>query len=221
MGRYPQPEDGRGSLRWVQRMVNEHPSVLAEAIGLGAIEWHSPLRSDECAEYRDDAFLRQLKVSSLQRPLADFWPQLGPQWDALGRAKSGSHVLLEAKANLPELFSSPCAAGEESTQRICSALRETAQALGARPGTNWSRRFYQYANRLAHAYFLNKCNDVPTRLVFLYFVGDADVDGPHSRREWEAAISVLHEALGIRGRVPKYVSDAFIDVRGVTPVVAH
>jgi hypothetical protein len=79
----------------------------------------------------------------------------------------------------------------------------------------------QYANRLAHAYFLNRCNDIPTRLVFLYFVGDADVDGPLSRREWDAAIAVLHEALGIRGRVPDYVPDAFIDVRGAIPMAVH
>jgi hypothetical protein len=32
-------------------------------------------------------------------------------------------------------------------------------------------------------------------------------------REWEAAIAVMHEALGIRGKVPRYVHDVFVDVR--------
>lgn len=53
--------------------------------------------------------------------------------------------------------------------------------------------------------------------MFLYFVGDVNVDGPRSRREWEAEIAVLHEALGITGKVPKYVTDAFADVRGEHP----
>ncbi len=191
MARYPQLIDGRGSLRWTQRMVNEHPDVLAAAIGSGPIDWCSPLTSDACAEYRDDAFLQRLGAPTLETPLSDFWPKLGPQW-----------------------------AGTDSAPMIQAALEETALALGASPGTDWSRRFYQYANRLAHAYFLNVRNHVPTRLVFLYFIGDPDVDGPQSRREWQAAIDVLHEALGVRGRIPKYVSDAFIDVRGALPVVA-
>jgi len=34
-----------------------------------------------------------------------------------------------------------------------------------------------------------------------------------SRREWEAALAGLHEALGLRGRLPRYVAEIFIDVR--------
>jgi hypothetical protein len=201
-------------------MVNDYPDILSDAIGLGPIDWCSPLRSDNCAEYRDDAFLARLGVTELQHPLSRFWPKLGPQWDALGRAQSGPYILVEAKGNLPELLTSPSGAGTDSAKVIEAALDETARALGASPGTDWSKRFYQYANRLAHAYFLNERNHRPTQLVFLYFIGDAEVEGPESRREWEAAITVLHEALGIRGRVPKYVSDAFIDIRGSVPLVA-
>jgi len=37
---------------------------------------------------------------------------------------------------------------------------------------------------------------------------------PKTEREWRAAIKVMHEALGIRGKVPeKYVSDVFVDVQ--------
>ena len=42
------------------------------------------------------------------------------------------------------------------------------------------------------------------------------MNGPETAREWQAAIDVLHEALGIRGRVPSYVSEVFIDVEGVS-----
>jgi hypothetical protein len=58
------------------------------------------------------------------------------------------------------------------------------------------------------------------RLVFLHFIGDVDMDGPSTRREWEAALTVLHEALGFRGRVPRYVAEIFIDVRPAVPAVA-
>lgn len=93
-------------------------------------------------------------------------------------------------------------------------------SLKASPGTDWSKRFYQYANRLAHAWFLADVNGLPVRLVFLHFIGDVDMDGPSTRREWEAALTVLHEALGFRGRVPRYVAEIFIDVRPAVPAVA-
>ncbi len=38
------------------------------------------------------------------------------------------------------------------------------------------------------------------------------MNGPDTKPEWQAAIEVLHEALGIRGRVPPYVWDVFIDL---------
>jgi len=60
---------------------------------------------------------------------------------------------------------------------------------------------------------------VPTRLVYVYFVGDPDLDGPTGKREWVAAINVLHEALGIRGRVPSYVVDVFVDIRTQPPTL--
>lgn len=55
------------------------------------------------------------------------------------------------------------------------------------------------------------------RLSFVHFIGDADVNRPSDRREWEAALTVLHEALGLRGRIPRYVAEVFIDVRPSVP----
>jgi len=44
-------------------------------------------------------------------------------------------------------------------------------------------------------------------------MNDPDVDGPRSERERQAAIAVLHEALGMTGKLPsKYVCDVFVDV---------
>jgi hypothetical protein len=101
---------------------------------------------------------------------------------------------------------------------IQGALNETKTALGAVPGLDWSLRFYQYANRLAHAYFLQELNSIPTMLVFLYFVGDTEMKGPATRAEWESAIEVLHEAMGIRGKLPRYMRDAFLPVSATSPI---
>jgi hypothetical protein len=84
------------------------------------------------------------------------------------------------------------------------------------PGYDWSKQFYQYANRLAHAYWLERLNGIPTRLVFLYFIGDTDVGGPMSREEWESAAHTVHQALGLV-TMPPFVVNAFVDARTVAP----
>lgn len=116
---------------------------------------------------------------------------------------------------------SPASRGlEGSLKKIRESLAETALGLGALPGTvDWSQRFYQYANRLAHVYLFNHLNGVPARLALLYFIGDEDMDGPHSRREWEAALAVVHEALGLRGRLPLYVKEVLINIPKLAPAV--
>ena len=67
MGRIIQPKGDRGSLKWIQHVINGCPDVLSkpilDAIGAGktqSIEWLSPLADDDYAEYRDQAFLELL-----------------------------------------------------------------------------------------------------------------------------------------------------------------
>ncbi len=217
MGRFPQEKATRGSQRWIQYFVNEDPGTLNQAIGLGPIDWRSPLKEDKYAEYRDSEFLARLGVKPTKLPLKSFWPDRGPQWDALGRAHSGEVVLVEAKAHIGEIFSS-CDASPKPLQLIQKSLNETAKALGARKGAvDWSQIFYQYANRLAHARFLSALNAIPTCLVFLYFIGDPDMKGPETKREWQAASAVLHGVLGLRGPLPDYVKDVFLEVPNATP----
>jgi hypothetical protein len=212
MSRFPQKKTTRGSQRWIQFLVNERPDLLNKTIGLGNIRWLSPVMSDQFAEYRDKAFIDLLGICLKKRPLSDFWPKGGPQWDALGISESGEAILVEAKAHIQEIFSPPSGASPQSLPLIIKSLSETASAFQAKPGLNWHLRFYQYANRLAHVFLLKELNNIPARLIFLYFTGDTDMNGPETVQEWQAGIEVLHEALGIRGRVPTYVSDVFIDV---------
>ena len=96
------------------------------------------------------------------------------------------------------MLSSPTKASGNSRKMILEALRETEEHLGIKSTCDWSGRFFQYANRLAHLYLLHELNDVSAWLVFVYFVGDVKMDGPRTEREWRAAIKVLEGALGLR-----------------------
>lgn len=91
-------------------------------------------------------------------------------------------MLVEAKAHLEEFLGPPCAAGEQSRVRIARAMEGVRESLGASPGTNWTRRFYQYANRLAHLDFLRR-NGVDAILLLVNFTGDIETDGPQEAAE--------------------------------------
>jgi hypothetical protein len=208
----------RGSQRWIQEWVNESPGALAQAVSAAsdrgidsAIQWLSPLAEDGYAEYRDASFLRRLDLSLGARDLADFWPKRGPQWDALGRAAGGQIVLVEAKSHVRELITPKTGAAGASLAQIEAALAETAAAFGVPATYDWTQTFYQYANRLAHLYFLRRVNGLPAWLVCVYFVGDREMGGPASTEEWRAALTVMYAALGLkRSSLLKYVVDVFL-----------
>ena len=213
----------RGSQRWLQLAVNRCPEVLDEPITRAldlppgeSIHWLSPLESDGFTEYRDRAFLDLLGVDTPNRRLEEFWPRGGPVWDGLARTSGGRCLLVEAKANISEFDSSPTAASEASLFRIKEAIEETRAFLRVRSGADWTRCFYQYANRLAHLYFLRELNGIGAALVFVYFTGDTTVPGrePVSRDGWEAAIGLATHHLRVPTNTPwmrENVVDVFID----------
>lgn len=219
--RVEQPQGTRGSLKWIQMLVNRRASLfdrlVRERCSLRSdeeIEWVSPLESDQFAEYRDAQFLRRLGIDLKHRPLRDFWPRHGPQWDALGRTDHDV-FLVEAKANLPELVSPPCGATSPSSiARIRDTLSETRQRLMVDCRIDWTGRLYQYTNRIAHLYLLRELNRIPAHLIFVYFVGDADVNGPKTIDEWKAALTIAKGVLGLpaRHRLSNYITDIFVHV---------
>lgn len=214
----------RGSQRWLQLGVNRCPDVIDGAIAKAgvlehgeSVQWLSPLESDAFTEYRDHAFLELLGITPQHRRLEDFWPARGPVWDGLARTSSGRSLLIEAKANIPEFDTSPTGASERSLQQIRKAFDETRAFLRARTNTDWAECFYQYANRLAHLYFLRELNKVDATLIFIYFVGDTTVCGvnPVSHEGWQAAIDLANHHLGVRAHSPwirDNVAEVFIDV---------
>ena len=105
----------------------------------------------------------------------------------------------------------------KSLCKIEKAFSETRECLRVRSDTDWTKRFYQYANSLAHLYFLKELNRVDAALVFIYFTGDTTVPGgePVSREGWQTAIDLATHHLGVRADAPwirDNVADVFIDV---------
>ena len=215
-----------GSRRWLQVDVNRCPAVIDAAIretGIelsSEIEWVSPLEDEGFREYRDSRFIQRLGIRLEKCPLKDFWPPSGPRWDGLARC-GDSVLLVEAKAHIDELDTTPCGAEGKSLVKIKEALSATKAYLGVKSATDWTRCFYQYTNRLAHLYLLRELNGLDAYLLNVYFVGDKTLNKPASRVGWEAAVALAKAHLGLPNdarRLAAYTKDVFIDVRHMAHV---
>ncbi len=220
MGRYPQKSNSHGSLKNLQVAINVKKKCLdaeiSKVIGKQMkIDWKSPLRSDGYAEYRDEDFLIILgALNRIRYPLIDFWPIKGPQWDALG-VSDDEIILVEAKANIPEMVSSGTdAKNPQSIKKIKNSLDEVKKYLIVSNTIDWAGTFYQYVNRIAHLYYLREKNQIKAHLLFIYFINDITVNGPKTKDEWLGAIQTMECYLGLakKHKLRKYIHDIFIDV---------
>ena len=217
MGRYPQKSNSHGSLKNLQVAINKKKKYLdceiSKVVGKNMnINWKSPLKSDDYAEYRDEDFLIKLGILN-KYPLSNFWPDKGPQWDALG--VSGDEIILvEAKANIPEMESPGTKAKTDSRRKIENSLNEVKKYLSVSDTIDWTGTFYQYVNRIAHLYYLREKNQIEARLLFIYFINDVTVRGPKTKDEWLGAIQTMECYLGLdkNHKLRKYIHDIFIDV---------
>ena len=219
MSRIKQDPDSHGSLKDLQVLINVKKKYLdaeiSKVIGKQmSINWRSPLQTDDYAEYRDEDFLKRLGIlGKITYPLSDFWPDNGPQWDALG--VSGDEIILvEAKANIPEMVSPGTKAGTSSRRKIKNSLDEVKKYLSVSDSIDWTGTFYQYVNRIAHLYYLREKNQIKARLLFIYFINDVTVRGPKTKDEWLGAIQTMECYLGLdkNHKLRKYIHDIFIDV---------
>lgn len=224
MPRYKQPSNGKGSLRDIQLLVNKNKGLIDKQIKAAfseltndTIEWQSPLDTDDYAEYRDNEFIDMVGLDIQEIKLDSFWPKGGPQWDALATTRNNNIIIVEAKANIPEVVSPATSASPKSKNLIDKSLKETKDYLGKKNNIDWSGTFYQYTNRLAHLYFLRIKHNKPVYLLNIYFIGDKDVNGPDTKAEWEAALQVMYKYLGLsRHRLSKYMANIFINVKDLT-----
>ena len=214
----------KGSQKWMQIIVNQKQDTINQQIQtcLGMAEneeinWRSPLATKNYAEYKDQEFLDALEIQPTKISLSDFWPKSGPRWDALAKSSSGKLILVEAKSHIPELIST-CKASKTSMIKIQTSIEATKKRFGVKIDYDWTKPFYQYANRLAHVYFLRK-NGFDAWLIDVYFINDTDMNGPKTIDEWKGAIRLLHRCLGLKENVlSKFVVDVFIDVAKIQEI---
>ncbi|OFY98193.1 MAG: hypothetical protein A3K10_12745 [Bacteroidetes bacterium RIFCSPLOWO2_12_FULL_31_6] len=221
MTKIKQKSDGRGSLRQIQLLINKNQDQIDNIIkkefpelAKDTIIWKSPKENEGFAEYRDNEFIDQLELDRKIIKLDEFWPTRGAQWDAFATTKDRNIILVEAKANIPEIVTPATSAGPKSKSLIDKSLKETKEFLGIKNDIDWSGKFYQYTNRLAHLYFLREKHNKPAYLLNVYFIGDKTVNGPESIQEWKGALQVLYSYLGIANhKLSKYMTNIFIDVK--------
>jgi len=200
-----------GSRRYLQALVNTDRNylnhlMLKKSASLRTWRnpiWVSPLSADNNREYWDYDFLKSINQAGLRKKLREFWPGGGPHWDALATVerKNGERgvILVEAKANTPELGGPNYACGAENTSRnkIENSLLIVKKALGVEPDTDWLGDYYQHANRLAHLYFLHITCKVPTWLVYICFIGKGKTIVPSTEKDWVASLANVQAALGM------------------------
>lgn len=217
----------RGSQELLHIAMNKRRELLlaslrsAQAIGRReSVEWVSPLANDNFREYRDGAAIHKLRLQDrLRVPLSEFWPARGAVWDALAVAGGSRPILVEAKAHIPEIASPGSRASGASLKRIMSGLEATRRYLAPRSRASWTGLFYQYANRLAHQFFLRERNEIESSLVFLCFTNAVDMDGPTSEGEWQGAIRLVHAVLGLPKDLARFgIYHAFLDANNLTDV---
>jgi hypothetical protein len=208
----PSKSDTERSQKLLQRLISNES--FATSIAGQSIRWVSPVADDDFAEYNDADFLKRLGVAPEKVSLHDFWPKMGPHWDALGVAADGTVILVEAKAYIEEMDTDRCKASPASLEKIEKSLSATSKFMGAKPKGNWARTFYQMTNRLAHLYYLHSLNRIPTELWFVCFCNHPDPRITTSKEEWLGAIRLVESHLGIQGgrhKLKERIRHIFVD----------
>src|SRR5438067_2271125 len=146
-----------GSQKQIQTYVNDNEAELNDAIANALlaysldktrIQWVSPLRGENYAEYQDQEFLEKIGAPLFAKDVQGFWPHRGPCWDALARLDDDGCILVEAKSHTSEVRGNGCGASGDSLSIIKSSLAQTKAWLGVKPDADWLGSLYQSANRL-------------------------------------------------------------------------
>ncbi|MCL5104234.1 MAG: hypothetical protein M1133_08980 [Armatimonadetes bacterium] len=220
---------GYGSEWHLMRYLGRHRNRLNEKVcqvtGAQLVDWLDFPFGDQrpyLAEHKGLEFLFGETADSLKEKWAQFWPQSGnsQNWDAVGWLRNGTQyelLLVEAKCHETEL-TSDCGAKERGGRSlIVKSLDEAKSAFGATKGAPWTGPYYQYCNRLAVLHFLRK-NQIPARLLFIYFTGDimGSRNCPVSEAGWEKILQVMYDHIGISWDVQEAhgVHKVFLPVSG-------
>lgn len=220
MARKTFTDDTHGSQKDLQILANQKQELLNKELSKVlnksiTLEWLSPLKDDDYAEYVDQDFITRLGISSkIIKPLNEFWPNGGANWDGL--AKDNDIVfLMEAKAHITEQMIDSSKATENSLRLIEKSLKETKEFLSVKSDISWCKEnYYQYANRIAHLYYLREINKIDAHLLFIYFLNDKSVtEKSETKEDWEEAINEVYKSLKLerKNKLSDFVHHIFIN----------
>ena len=198
----------KGSRKWMQHIVNEHPEVINQLLGV-ELEWISPLKEENYQEYQLRSPIVVDKIWKTNKLKADFhndfWPSKGrnPEWDGIAMSNDTLY-LFEAKSHKSEVKGSNNVTNVlikrtlKKTYEICLASNAEMNASA------WEKLYYQYANRLAFlCHFKENIerNQLPIKkvvMVFLDFVNDKmGKDSPTNKEEWMKYYETIHKELNV------------------------
>jgi hypothetical protein len=115
---------------------------------------------------------------------------------------------------------SRCHAGPGALAMIRRAFDRVAASWYTTVAPALTTTYYQYANRLAHAYHLNEANGRPAILAFVDVCSDSSVNGPKSKDQRETIINGVQQSARGGQQAPPYVVDAYVDVTSGTPIAS-
>ena len=225
---------GYGSEYQLLRFLGHHRNFLNNEIlkqtGIeGVIEWEDyPSDSKRLSldgEFKGIEFLKNYPdYASIKAKWKNFWPQSGnsQNWDGIFYCNKVIY-LVEAKAHLEtnslksELESDCGAENADSKKHIDEAFEKTREFFGIKAVNDWTKKYYQQANRLAFIYFLNEICGIKAELVNIFFINGYDTKendyGVTSEAEWKAAIKDEYDYLGLTDRAKFVIHEVFIDCK--------
>ncbi|MFA5297647.1 MAG: hypothetical protein WC389_05500 [Lutibacter sp.] len=178
-------------------------------------------------EFKGITFLKdRADYPMLQRKWESFWPQKGnsQNWDAVFVHKD-EYVLIEAKAHMNEVRTNSNATNKESIRLIQNAFILTKEQFEIKSTNDWSKKYYQLANRLAFLKFMID-NNIKAHLLNIYFLNGYTKRSYENRKtiledknvlsqiEWQKTINKQYEYLGIKeSEIKNYITSIFVNCK--------
>ena len=238
MGKSSEMRLGYGSEFQLLRYLGHHRLELEEAIrkqtGIeGSLTWYdfpkdkseNP-RSSLDKEYMGIEFLSDIaNYRTLKEKFKEYWPRKSQYWDGIilnVDKTTWQYILVEAKAHLGELESDTQAESTESITRINKAFDTTQNRFDITTSNDWSKCYYQAANRLAFINFMLD-NGIRASLLNIYFINGwikrdlnetrtvIEDKSVKSEEEWRKKINEQYTYLGFNHNAQKYIHEVFLD----------
>jgi hypothetical protein len=230
---------GYGSEFQLLRFMGHHRLELEDAIrkqtGIeGSLTWFDfpkdqseKPRSSLDKEYMGIEFLKDMaNYEIIEQKWKEYWPHKSQYWDGIilnVHQTSWQYILVEAKAHLEELESDSQAAKEQSIAKINKAFNATKKRFDISTPNDWSKCYYQAANRLAFINFMLE-NGINASLLNIYFINGwkkrnlleetrpiVEDKSVRTESEWKEKINEEYIYLGFNNTAKKYIREVFLE----------